>query len=120
MRFVARATLGQTYNLTIQTNLAEHAITGQEKTPFYTTTVFEVPQERFTLEASNGLYILLNYNFIAGDVLEIDYTTRSAILNGKNIDTAISIKSVFKELIPGQMEFVASHKSTVSYTERYY
>lgn len=120
LRFVARATLGQTHNLTIQTQPTPATITGQEKTPWKIRTVFEVPQERFTLETSNGLYILLNYNFIAGDVLEVDYLSRSATLNGKNLDTAISIKSVFKELEPGQIEFVASHKSTVSYTERYY
>ncbi|MEN2468015.1 phage tail family protein, partial [Ornithinibacillus sp. JPR2-1] len=75
---------------------------------------------RFTLESSNGLYILLNYNFIAGDMLEIDYVGRKVYLNGNDLRSAVSMSSHFVELEPGQMEIVASHVCTLIYDERYY
>ncbi|MEN2467938.1 distal tail protein Dit, partial [Ornithinibacillus sp. JPR2-1] len=76
---------GQTKQLPITTEVTSHVITGQTETPWKVRVNFTVPQSRFTLESSNGLYILLNYNFIAGDMLEIDYVGRKVYLNGNDL-----------------------------------
>ncbi|MEN2464904.1 distal tail protein Dit, partial [Ornithinibacillus sp. JPR2-1] len=76
---------GQTKQQPITTEVTSHVITGQTETPWKVRVNFTVPQSRFTLESSNGLYILLNYNFIAGDMLEIDYVGRKVYLNGNDL-----------------------------------
>ncbi|MFD1707564.1 hypothetical protein ACFSCZ_12600 [Siminovitchia sediminis] len=43
---------------------------------------------------NKGGKIILNYNFIAGDVLVIDYETRDIFLNDKDLAVSIALESV--------------------------
>ena len=106
-----------TLDLTPTMNIFE--IKGQIGTPWTTRTVFTVPQSRFTIEAENGLYVLLNYNFVAGDVLEVGYYKREVKLNGRNLVASVSMSSVWKQLEVGYLNIKSSANSTLRYDERY-
>jgi phage-related protein len=82
--------------------------------------VFSLPQSQFTLENNQGGKIILNYSFIAGDRLEIDYLERKVTLNGKDLAIAISLDTVWFDLKPGQVQLKASHSTALTYTERFY
>ncbi|WP_330948901.1 distal tail protein Dit [Virgibacillus sp. MG-45] len=65
--------------------------------------------------------IKLNYNFIAGDVLQIDYSKRKVTVNGSDITNAVVIlQSNFMKLPIGQVEFSANHNTEFYYNERFY
>lgn len=122
LQFIAIDTLGNSHDLTITTQFATHDITGQTSTPWKSRTVFTVPKSQFILESDKGLDIILNYNFIAGDVLEIDSDKREIRLNGDDLATALDIRSEWNkgEIEPGQVQLKASHETVLSYSERYY
>src|SRR5690625_2510706 len=109
---------GQSLDLMSSSNQT-FLVTGQASTPWSSRTVFTVPQSQFTLESSTGK-IILNYDFIAGDVLEIDYESRDITVSGINIDVGLSMESVWFELEPGEIQMKASHETEIKYTERYY
>lgn len=109
-----------THTLTIPTTFQTFAIHGQESTPWTSKTTFTSAANQYILETNQGGKIILNYNFIAGDVLEIDYKKRKVTLNGNLLQTAISIYSHWFDLKPGQMQIRASQPTTLTYTERYY
>jgi predicted phage tail component-like protein len=120
IQFVSLESLGQTHNLNIHTEFETFTILGQDKTPWTSKTTFAGSANQYILENNQGGKIILNYNFIAGDVLEIDYKKRKVTLNGNLLQTAISIYSHWFDLKPGQMQIKASHPTTLTYTERYY
>ncbi|WP_313429867.1 distal tail protein Dit [Siminovitchia terrae] len=112
--------MGAEHTLPITTSNQTFAITGQESTPWTSRTRFTVPQSSFNLETSRGGKVILNYDFIAGDVLEIDYDKRDVRLNGKDLAVSLAFETVWKELEPGPVQIKASHPTDLSYSERYY
>lgn len=112
--------VGTGHTLSVTNSFQTFGISGQCKTPWTSRTRFSVPQSNFTLETNRGGKIILNYDFIAGDVLEIDYTKRKITLNDNDLAVALSIQSVWFELEPGDVQIRASHPTTLTYTERYY
>lgn len=95
-------------------------ILGQVPTNWRTRTVFKEPANSFILRNSYGLNILLNYKFIVGDVLEIDYKNRDVFLNGKDLAVSLSLSSVWGEMPVGNIQFEASHETKITYIDRYY
>lgn len=120
IQFLCLYACGKTHDLAITTNFQTFTILGQDKTPWTSKTTFTAPATQFTLETNHGGKIILNYSFIAGDVLEIDYKKRKITLNNNDLAVALSIQSVWFELEPGQVQIKASHPTTLTYTERYY
>lgn len=111
---------GSTNTLKIKTEFNTYVIKGQIKTPWKSKTVFKDSASRYVLEIDNGGKIILNYNFTSGDVLEIDYEKRDVFLNGKDLATAIDIKTEWFELPVGEVQLRASHETELTYIERYY
>lgn len=111
---------GPTNTLKIKTEFNTYVIKGQIKTPWKSKTVFKDSASRYVLEIDNGGRIILNYNFTSGDVLEIDYEKRDVFLNGKDLATAIDIKTEWFELPVGEVQLRASHETELTYIERYY
>lgn len=94
-------------------------VTGQVRTPWKSRTVFTVATSMLSIESNSGK-IILNHQFKSGDVLEIDYDKRDIILNGKDLATALSLESVWFDLVPGQMKLKSSRATELRYDERYY
>lgn len=95
-------------------------VSGQANTPWTSKTTFGADADQFILEANNGLYVQLDYSFVTGDVLEIDYKYRRVTLNGDLLMTPISLQTHWMPLNPGYMQMRASHETEISYSERYY
>ncbi|MEK3890254.1 distal tail protein Dit [Bacillus sp. FSL K6-3431] len=107
----------QALNLTLTTKT--FTIGGQESTVWESYTRFTVPQSSYTLESNVGK-IILKYDFIAGDVLEIDYRTRDVFLNGKDLAVSVQLETVWFELPVGSVQLKASHATELKYSERFY
>ncbi|RST60235.1 hypothetical protein D5F11_007200 [Siminovitchia terrae] len=120
VEFACLYKMGAEHTLSITTSNQIFTIGGQESTPWTSRTRFTVPQSSFSLETSKGGKVLLNYDFIAGDVLEIDYGKRDVRLNGKDLAVSIAFETVWKELEPGVVQIKASHQTELMYSERYY
>lgn len=114
--------------ITIDTTATE-TIKGHTSTPWRTLTLFSANQTGYELEfnspGENDLReinkIVLNYNFIQGDVLEIDYSKRKVTLNGVDRSNILVIlQSNYMELPIGEVEFVVNHETEFYYNERYY
>lgn len=120
LNFVAKATLGEQKTLTVGTESEYHTITGQEPTPWTAKVKFGIDANQYVLKGAYGRNITLNYDFIKGDVLEIDYDKRRVKLNGNNIATAVDLRTEWFELEPGEMRLETSHETEVTYYERYY
>lgn len=120
IQFVAKEVIGETYELNILQEYRTFTISGQTETPWTSKTIFEEASDQFTLETNQGSKIILDYNFIAGDVLEIDYFKRKVTLNGKNLAVAVSLSTVWKKIKPGAIDIKASRETTLTYSERYY
>lgn len=93
--------------------------------PWKTKTIFTEASSTFSLQylgkvGSELETVLLNYNFISGDSLEIDSYRRKVTLNGKNLAVSLSLSSNWFLLMPGDNSIKASHKSELSYFRRYY
>jgi predicted phage tail component-like protein len=114
--------LGLEKSITVTSEFVQSTITGQTETPWTTKTTFTVPQSQFVLESDKGLKIILNYNFIAGDVLTIDADKRDIYLNGRDLATALDIRSEWNkgELKVGSVQLKATQATELKYTERYY
>lgn len=113
----------------INTTSSTHIIEGHTSTPYRATTKFTSSASSYTFEfAQTGITslrdinkIVVNYDFIAGDSLEINYSKRSILLNKKDISNALSIiNSNYKEIAVGSVEFKATNPTNVFYNERYY
>lgn len=120
IEFACLYKMGAEHTLPIITSNQIFTIGGQESTPWTSRTRFTVPQSSFSLETSKGGKVILNYGFIAGDVLEIDYDKRDVRLNGKDLAVSIAFETVWKELGPGAVQIKASHPTELMYSERYY
>ena len=105
------------------------AVNGHKPTPWHTKTTFTANQTSYDIKfnspgktALRDINIIkLNYNFIKGDILKIDYSKREVMLNGNDItSTIIILQSNFMELPIGQAEFTASRDTELFYHERYY
>lgn len=110
---------GAEKTLNITSDFTNHVITGQVEAPWTSTTKFAVPQSQFTIESNTG-EITLNYEFKAGDVLEISYKSRDIFVSGIDINVGLSLESVWFDLKPGRMQLRASHPTTLKYDERYH
>ncbi|WP_088033542.1 phage distal tail protein [Evansella clarkii] len=111
---------GETNEMNLTTAFSSYEIKGQKKTQWSSRTVFSAAASQFVLENNTGGRILLKYNFIAGDVLEIDYKRRKITRNGEDLAVALSMSSNWFELQPGNVQLKASQATTLTYTERYY
>src|SRR5690606_22280904 len=116
IRFVATQVFGSSQALALSPTSQTYIITGQAPTPWKSKTVFQVNANRFEIESDTGK-VILNYNFISGDVLEVDYEKRRVLRNGVRLDIAIDMETRWFELKPGRIELKASHETEVSYSE---
>lgn len=97
-----------------------HEITGQLPTHWKSRTTFTAPRSSFEIESPGGK-IKLTYNFVKGDVLEIDSYSRTIKLNNSiDLDVGLSLNSRWFVLKPNYMTLRANHETTVHYTEKYY
>lgn len=97
-----------------------HEITGQLPTHWKSRTIFTRSQSMFEIESVSGK-IKLTYNFVKGDVLEIDSYSRTIKLNNSiDLDVGLSLNSRWFVLKPNYMTLRANHETTVHYTEKYY
>lgn len=113
------AMYGDEITLTFGDNSDYFHIEGQQPADWVARIEFNSDQTEYVLESNCGS-IEIYYEFIAGDVLEIDYKTRGIRLNGEDIDVGISLASVWFALSPGYMNLSASHPTALSYVSRYY
>ena len=119
VQFIAHEVLGSTHNLSITSSYQTFDIKGQINTPWTSYTRFKIDTDQYILENNVGGKIVLNFNFIEGDVLEIDYRKRKITLNGNNLAVALSLDSHWFELKPGAILLQSSNETTMTYTERY-
>jgi len=110
---------GQDINLTIGSVYNTFTINVKEQSPWTSQTTFNANASQFILEEIQGGNIIINYNFISGDVLEINSRTRKITINGNLLNFALSIHSVWFKLKRGQMQIKASHVTTLTYTENF-
>lgn len=120
IQFVAKATLGEEKTIPVTNTPTSHTITGQDITPWIVEVTFTEATSTFELQASNGLYLLLAYEFIEGDTLTIKYEGREVLLNGNDLRSAVRLKTNYEMLQPGTIEVSASHVCELIYDERYY
>lgn len=108
---------------------ATKLIEGHKSTPWRTKTTFTANQTGYELQFySPGKtdlreinIIKLNYNFVSGDVLEIDYLKRAVTLNGiDRSNLLVILQSNYMELPIGNVEFSSSVNTNLFYNERYY
>lgn len=119
LQFVAKETLGESKSINATTTATNHEITGQTETPWSIEVNFKANTNKFELWAGD-IYLQLNYSFIQGDKLIINYVGREVFLNGKDLRKAVSMSSHFEELKPGIVSVRASHEAVLKYDERYY
>lgn len=114
----------------INVNLTNNKIIeGHTFTPWKTKTTFTENQTGYELQFNSPgktdlrdiCKIKLNYEFIRGDVLEIDYRKRRITVNGVDRSNILVIlQSNYMELPIGEVEFEANHETSLYYNERYY
>lgn len=106
-----------------------HNIQGHKSTFWRTRTEFTEPASKFTLQfnapGKKNLReinkIVVNFNFVEGDILEIDFLKRKITVNGNDISNTLSIiNSNYMELPIGDVRFNASEETNIFYNERYY
>ncbi|MCM3396492.1 phage tail family protein [Oceanobacillus profundus] len=119
LEFISLYKTGATKSINITTTSQQHQITGQVETPWTVEVNFTSNTNRFEFWAGD-IYFQLNYSFVAGDRLTVEYTGRKVLLRTRDIRTAVSMSSNFEELKPGTVSVRASHPATLKYDERYY
>lgn len=120
IQFICLYSYGKTYELTITEDFQSFTIFGQYKTPWTSRTTFAESAGQYTLENNAGGKIILNYDFVPGDILDIDYFKRKVTLNDINLAMAVSLQSQWFDLKPGEVQLKASHNTTLTYSERYF
>lgn len=120
LNFVALYAEGEETYLELTSSFIEFTVKGQVKTDWTSKTTFSAAANKYTLEAEGHGQVILNYNFIAGDVLTIDYHKRKVLLNGKNLATAIALNTVWFQLMPGNIKIKASAATKLQYQERFH
>lgn len=120
------------YSLERQLNINNELtsnIEGHKATAWKTKTIFAINRTGYEIQFNSPSKtslrdigkIKLNYNFSAGDILEIDYSKRLVKLNGKDItNTLVILQSNFMELPIDTVEFKSSDETNFYYHERYY
>lgn len=119
LEFISLYKTGASKRINATTTATNHEITGQTETPWTVEVNFKANTNKFELWAGD-IYLQLNYSFIQGDKLIVNYVGREVFLNGKDLRKAVSMSSHFKELRPGTVEIKASVPCTIKYDERYY
>ncbi|KYG34906.1 distal tail protein Dit [Alkalihalobacillus trypoxylicola] len=112
--------LGKSKDIEVSSTYSNYIVIGQVETPWKSRTVFSSAAISFTLENDKGGLILLNYNFIQGDILEIDYLKRKIIVSGTVRPEILSMQSYWFDLKPGVNRLRASRATTITYDERFY
>jgi predicted phage tail component-like protein len=120
LSFTALYAAGKEIELNLMPERRSYFITGQRETDWISRTTFKAATSEFVLEEAAGGRIILNYEFIQGDVLMIDYHKRKVLLNGKSLATAIALNTVWFPLLPGTMNLKASADTTLEYQERFH
>ncbi|WP_371069143.1 distal tail protein Dit [Sediminibacillus sp. JSM 1682029] len=120
IEFVSYYASGAEHDLIISTEYSTKNIEGQKKVPWTSKTTFDVDASQYVLETNKGGRVVLNFDFIATDLLEFDYHKRKVTLNGENLAEAIDLQTNWFKLEPGEMSIRASHQTTITYTERYH
>lgn len=110
---------GDDITLTFGDDAEYFTIEGQQPADWTALVEFDSPKSSYTLESDCG-NIEINHEFIAGDILKIDYKTRAIRLNGEIIDVGLSLASEWFALAPGYAELSANHLTHLTYTSRYY
>lgn len=115
-------------NITIDNKITK-VINGHESTSWKTKTEFTEKQSGYELQFNSPgksdlrdiCKIKLNYEFIRGDVLEIDYSKRKITVNGVDRSNILVIlQSNYTELPVGDVEFEVNHETEFYYYERYF
>lgn len=119
LNFLAKETLGAPKSINLTPVTQTHTITGQTETPWTAEVTFTESANRFELWAGEN-YVQLNYEFMEGDKLIVEYTGRKVTLNGNDLRKSVSMSSHFEELKPGNVSVRASHAAVLKYDERYY
>lgn len=128
IHFKCDSKYSQERKLTVTSKLT-HNIKGHKSTQWRTKTKFNTNQTGYELAFNSpgktslrGINkIKLNYDFIQGDILEIDYSKRKVTVNRKDItNTLVILQSNFMELPIGEVNFSVSHPTEFYYHERYY
>ncbi len=106
-----------------------HNIKGHKSTFWKSHTTFTSSASKYILEFNtigtkelrsiNRLEI--NFDFVSGDELDIDFLKRKITVNGNDISNTLSIiNSNYMELPIGDVRFNASEETVITYRERYY
>ena len=119
IQFLCFYTTGATKSIEVTTTTAIHTVTGLTETPWTIEVNFTVDTSRFEFWAGD-IYLQLNYEFVEGDKLTINYTGREVWLRDIDLRKAVSISSRFEELKPGTVSVRTSHAAKLIYDERYY
>src|SRR5699024_6040363 len=126
---VIRFICGYKYSLEKSLTQGTHNIKGHKSTFWKSHTTFTSSASKYILEFNtvgtkelrsiNRLEI--NFNFVASDILEIDFLKRQIKVNGNDISNTLSIiNSNYMELPIGDVEFHATEETEITYRERYY
>jgi predicted phage tail component-like protein len=75
---------------------------------------FSTSSSEYKIEHPNGKYVRVIYNFVAGDVLEIDLTKRKVTINGNLQMAAYDWRSQPFALMPGANSLTVTPSSGVS------
>lgn len=126
--FICHSKYSLERNILIDTTITEN-INGHESTSWKTKTKFTANQSGYELQFNSPdksdlrdiCKIKLNYEFIRGDVLEVDYSKRKITVNGVDRSNILVIlQSNYTELPVGDVEFSVSEETELYYHERYY
>ncbi|UOE96079.1 phage tail domain-containing protein [Alkalihalobacillus sp. LMS39] len=113
---------GDSTSLQLSNSFHPYTITGNAKTTWKSRTVFNSQTSNYRIENNVGGKVILNYPFISGDVLEIDYKKRKVSLNGNSLAVAILLQSDWQKFIlkPGTVQLKASHPTSLTYIEKFH
>lgn len=120
LSFTALYASGDIKELNLISTRRSYLISGQRETDWTSETKFTAPTSKYIMEETGGGRIILNYNFIAGDVLTIDYHKRKVLLNGNSLASAIALSTEWFPLRPGTMTMQATENTIMSYFERFH
>lgn len=98
---------------------APYTIGGLEPTEWKAKSVFTTSKNSYVLRSEDGR-LVINYDFKANDILEIDYKERLLLLNGNVIDVGLSLESIWFELNSGMNKLSATNKTEIYFSERHY
>lgn len=121
LEFISLYKTGEPKELNITPATQQIEVGGQVETPWIIEVSFAADTDKFEFWAGD-IYLQLNYNFIKGDKLIVNYTGREVWLNGADLRKSVSMSSVFKMLNPndGLISIKSSVPSILKYDERYY